>query len=404
MVIFAPVHLDTVFHRIARGVDVAVVHHVLHLAAAVLHGLLCGRPEEIEVVILHLREGGQPELDVHLARILRAERILLAKIEACRRRDHDEHHRRQNADGRQPRAVALHAIGHRGDGDKVVCAVVIPLILLQHAAEQHRRRNHQQVRRENDQNHRHKEPCDRVQRVFDRHGQIIRRAEQDEAQQAEKPVGPRRLLTRGLAAQEGHGGASSHTHHRHEPEQRVDHREAARCAEQGREVEREGQRRRAAHHLHDGKLNELGEQHAEEQPARNDDGCREQRLPGEDARKVALAHAEDVVEAEFAPAPPDEEGVCVKQENHRKDQQHDVAERHDHAEVVAAGERPERIRPREGRENVADRRHQRAHREIRPVHAAVLPHPVDGEAGIEGSFHFRSPPVASTVSVPAIFS
>ena len=64
--------------------------------------------------------------------------------------------------------------------------VVVFLILLQHAAEQHAACDKQKICADDDEDHSHEEPYDRVKRVGDAHGKVIRRGEDHDARKAEQ--------------------------------------------------------------------------------------------------------------------------------------------------------------------------------------------------------------------------
>ena len=77
----------------------------------------------------------------------RVDRVLRAKIEARRRGKHHQHHRRENADGGEARAVSLHAVGERREGNKVALFVVEFFILLECFAERHAAGDEEKIRR-----------------------------------------------------------------------------------------------------------------------------------------------------------------------------------------------------------------------------------------------------------------
>ena len=118
---------------------------------------------------------------------------------------------------------------------------------------------------------------------------------------------------------------------------------------------------------------------------------------------VALAHAQHVVQAQFAVALLHQKRARVEQED-RGEEDHDPdAEIQHHDQAVAAGHRADgRVAGQVG-EHGGDGGHRAAGEQIGRVQAALLADVVRGQARIQREIHARSPPVVSSVSVSAIF-
>ena len=297
---------------------------------------------------------GKAQLDGKILRIAGAQRVLGAEVQARRRREHDEHHRGQNAHGCETRAVALHAVGHGGNGDEVVFLIVIPLVLLQRAAQQDGAGNEDQIRPHDDHQNGNEEHGQRRQRLLDRHGNIICRAEDPKAGKAERPVRLRRLFAVGFAAQQGRGVRPADRHQRAQEQKRENAEIQDRRHRRGRDRDGKVHLHVAAHDVDEHQLKQLPERNAQRLAAHDGHERHHDRFPGEHPGKIPLAHAEDVVEAELAVSAADEEGIRIKQEQNGERRHDEAAHAQDHRHDAAARER---LEDRGGRQREQDVRH-----------------------------------------------
>ena len=165
-------------------------------------------------------------------------------------------------------------------------------------------------------------------------------------------------------------------------------------------------RRDQAHHA---QLRRLGQQDPQQQPRRKREARQEHGLPDHHARQVALAHAQDVVQAELPLSPADQEGICVEQEDQREDRDDERAQHQDRLHDLPAAEGEEDLVVRQERDDVVHRGHADAGQQIRQVELAVLRDAGPGQAAVQAP-HRRSPPssgapvVVSSVSAWEIFS
>ena len=389
--------------KIAIYARAAVVERVLRRDAGFLQHLIQCLAHLRDGVVRELPRLAQPEGDVLLARVARFEGVVRAEIQTRRGAEHDEHHRRQNADRGKPRAVALHAVGHGRDGDEMVRAVIIPPVLLQRAAQHDRAADEQQERCENDQQHRDEEPEQRAHGIGDCDGDVIRRTQQSHAEHAQQPVCPGRLFARALAAQQRDRRGKAHLPQGVQKQQRENDGKHDRRARERRDADGERERYAALQELQQRQLHELGKQHAQRQPRRQRDEGGDERLPEQNYADVALFHAENIIKPKFLFAPPDEKRVGVKQENAGEHRDDPTAELHRHARRVAAARGIDERALREERDDVEHGDHADAGEDVGRVEALIFADAVHRQLWEKFQLHARSPPVVSMVSVSAIF-
>ena len=151
------------------------------------------------------------------------------------------------------------------------------------------------------------------------------------------------------------------------------------------------------------KLRQLGDQYTADQPQRQRDRQRIYFLPQQHARDVALRHAQNVVQAEFAFAAANQERMCVKQEDHGEDHDHNLAHAQHGKRRIAVQCELYRFISGQIRHDVENHRDAHAGEQVRKIHAPVFANAVQRQSGIHALLHRRSPPVASSVSVSEIF-
>ena len=101
----------------------------------------------------------------------------------------------------------------------MVLLIVVPGVFLQAPAQRHGPGNEQQVRRQDHQGHRDKEPHHHLQRLPQSHRQVIGKSQQDQAQYRQDPVGLGGLLPRVLPPEQGHGVREPHSKQIHQENQ-----------------------------------------------------------------------------------------------------------------------------------------------------------------------------------------
>ena len=139
-------------------------------------------------------------VQVDVAGVAVTDAVLNADVQAGGGGDHHQHHGAQDADGGQARAIAFHAVDHGGHRHEVVGLVIVPLILLQQAAQGHRARHKQQVGAHHHHGHRDEEANHGGNGVFHGDGPVVGPGQHHQAQQGEDPVGTGRLLSGVLTA------------------------------------------------------------------------------------------------------------------------------------------------------------------------------------------------------------
>ena len=121
------------------------------------------------------------EGDVDITRIACVDGVDHAEVQAAGGGYRDQHHRCEDADRRKPRAVALHAVGHRGNGDEVPGRVVIALVFLKNFAQQDAARYENEISADDDHDDGDEEDRERLQGLLYADGKDVGRGEQDNA-------------------------------------------------------------------------------------------------------------------------------------------------------------------------------------------------------------------------------
>ena len=182
----------------------------------------------------------------------------------------------------------------------MVFLIIIALVFLKHAAQQHRAGDKDQIRRRNDHHHRDEKYRQRRQRLLDRHGDIICRAEDQKASEAEHPVRLRRLFTVGLAAQK-RGSIRLADRHQRTQEQKREDGKIQNCRH-GRGWYGDGKLHlhAAVHDIDEQQLKQLPEQNAKRFAGSNGNERHNDRFPRQNLCQIPLAHAENVVKTKLA--------------------------------------------------------------------------------------------------------
>ena len=129
-----------------------------------------------------------PYSQLHIPRILSAQNVFFADIQAAGGRNHDKHHRRKNADRCQTCTVALHPVQHGGNGNKVIWLIIVALPFFQPSAQHDRAGNKDQVGPKNDHQHR----CEKIHqcryRIHDRHRNVVRAGQKHHTQDRQQQI------------------------------------------------------------------------------------------------------------------------------------------------------------------------------------------------------------------------
>ncbi len=285
----------------------------------------------------------------------------------------------------------------------MVLLIVIPLVLLQHPAQEDGAGDEDQIRPRDDHQHGDEEHRDGGQRLLDGHGDVVRRTEDPEARQAERPARLRRLFAVGFAAQKGRGVRPADCHQRAQEQQHENAEIQDRRHRRGRDRDGKVHLHVAAHDVDEHQLKELPERNAQRLAAHDGHERHHDRFPRKHPGKIALAHAEDVVEAELAVSAADEEGIRIKQEQNGERRHDEAAHAEDHRHGVAAREGLEDWGGRQREQDVRHHHHADTGEQKRQIQPLVLRDTLPGQARIESVRHTRSPPACRTVSASVIF-
>ena len=105
--------------------------------AVFIHEGVYPRLRFVDILLRHFIKSTEVHGEIEVVRVLLSEDILLAEVQAGGAGYHDEYHSDKDADGGKARSVALHAVYHGGDGNEMLGLVIVALVLLQNAAQQH---------------------------------------------------------------------------------------------------------------------------------------------------------------------------------------------------------------------------------------------------------------------------
>ena len=388
--------------RQTADADLTVCRHIAGLPAEVENGALHALTQLLRLRLVQRMIASAVYRHVHVAGIPGIHRVLLPHIQAGGGGDHHQHHGGQNAHRGQPRAVALHAVGHRRHGHEVLGLVVVFFVPLQAAAQRHRAADKQQIGGDDDHDDRREEPQQRRQRLLDGHRQRVSGTQQNHARRRQHPLGAGRLFAHALAAQQRYGTDAVQLPQAVQQDQRVDDRKQRRRCQQ----RRYGHRQRIGHgHLqkpHHAQLRQLIQHHAQEQPRTRGQAVGNGRLPQQDAGDAALPHAQHIVQAELPLPAANEERMGVEQKDQRKHGDDHRAQPQDYGAAAAAGHVLQHRRAGQPRKNVEHQHHARGAEAVGQIQALVFHHARPRKAGVQSPLHAGSPPDCSMVSVSEI--
>ena len=285
----------------------------------------------------------------------------------------------------------------------MVFLIIIALVLLQRAAQHHGAGDKDQICRRDDHQNSDKEHSQRRQRLLDRHGDVIRRAEDQKARQAEHPVRLRRLFAAGFAAQKRRRVRLADRHQRAQEQKREDGEIQDRRHGRGRNGDGELHLYGAVHDIDEQQLKELSERNAQHLAAHDGNERRDDRFPCQNLRKVALAHAENVIKAKFTIPAADKEGIRVEQEQNGECRHDKAAHAENHGHGVSAREGLKNRGGGQRQQNVRHHDHADAGQQERQIQPFVFRDALPGKARIESVCHACSPPACRTVSASVIF-
>ena len=388
--------------RQTADADLTVCRHIAGLPAEVENGALHALTQLLRLRLVQRMIASAVYRHVHVAGIPGIHRVLLPHIQAGGGRDHHQHHGGQNAHRGQPRAVALHAVGHRRHGHEVLGPVVVFFVPLQAPAQRHRSADKQQIGGQYHHDDRREEPQQRRQRLLDGHRQRVSAAQQHHARRRQHPLGAGRLFAHALAAQQRHGTDAVQLPQAVQQDQRVDDRKQRRRSQQRRYGDRQGVGHGHPQKPHHAQLRQLIQHHAQKQPRTRGQAVGNGRLPQQDAGDAALPHAQHIVQAELPLPPANEERMGVEQKDQRKHGDDHRAQPQDYGAAAAAGHVLQHRRAGQPRKNVEHQHHARGAEAVGQIQALVFHHARPRKAGVQSPLHAGSPPDCSMISVSEI--
>ena len=285
----------------------------------------------------------------------------------------------------------------------MVFLIIIPLILLQRAAQHHGAGDKDQIRRRDDHQNGDKEHSQRRQRLLDRHGDVIRRAKDQKASEAEHPVRLRRLFAAGFAAQKRCRVRLADRHQRAQEQKREDGEIQDRRHGRGRNGDGKLHLYGAVHDIDEQQLKELSECNAQRLAAHDGNERHDDRFPCQNLCQIPLAHAENVVKTKLAVPAADKEGIRVEQEQNGERRHDKAAHAENHGHGVSAREGLEDGGGGQRQQNVRHHDHAHAGQQERQIQPFVFRDALPGKARIELVCHACSPPACRTVSASVIF-
>ena len=388
--------------RQTADADLTVCRHITGLPAKVENGALHTLTQLLRLRLVQRMIASAVYRHVHVAGIPGIHRVLLPHIQAGGGGDHHQHHGGQNAHRGQPRAVALHAVGHGGHGHEVLGPVVVFFVPLQAAAQRHRPADEQQIRGRDHHKHRREEPRQRRQRLPDGHRQPVGPGQQHRPRRRQHPLRLGWLLAHALAAQQPHRADAVQLPQPVQQYQRVDGREQRRRSQQRANGHRQGVGHGHPQKPHHAQLRQLIQYHAQKQSRPRGQAIGDDRLPQQNAGDVALAHTQYIVQAKLPLPAANEERVGIEQKYQRKHgDDHRAQPQYDGA-AAAAGHVLQHRRAGQPRKNVKHQHHARGAEAVGQIQALVFHHARPRKAGVQSPLHAGSPPDCSMVSVSEI--
>ena len=368
--------------RQTADADLTVCRHITGLPAEVENGALHTLTQLLRLRLVQRMIASAVYRHVHVAGIPGIHRVLLPHIQAGGGRDHHQHHGGQNTHRRQPRTVALHAVGHGGHGHEVLGPVVVFFVPLQAAAQRHRAADKQQIGGDDDHDDRRKEPRQRRQWFPDGHRQPVGPGQQHRPRRRQHPLRLGRLFAHALAAQQRHGADAVQLPQAVQQDQRVDDRKQRRRSQQRRYGHRQGIGHGHLQKPHHAQLRQLIQYHAQKQSRTCGQAVGNGRLPQQDAGDAALPHAQHIVQAELPLPAANEERVGIEQKYQRKHgDDHRAQPQYDGA-AGPAGHMPQHRRAGQPHQDVEHQHHPGAAQQIRQVQPPVFSHARPGQPGV----------------------
>ena len=230
---------------------------------------------------------------------------------------------------------------------------------------------------------------------------IVPEPQGKEAGQGQQPLGLGLLFAGAALAHHGHGVLPPHAD---QIAQQI--QQQHRAEEDGRDEDAgpgdvEGEAGGEPDHPIDNQGHQPLEEHPGENAAHHAGEAENQRLPDEHGGDIALAHAQDVVEAQLLGPALHQKAVGVEKENHRKDAHQEYADLHERAQIGVADLARQIIGPGEGHQNIKDGGSEENGQKVGEVELSVVLQALPGQLGVE-AFHGRSPPVVRTVRASVI--
>ena len=309
--------------------DGIIVHFLGKNLVLFLHGLLHPAQDRLPGY-------RRADLKNHLSGAVRTKRVVYAEPQGEGREDHHQHHGGKNGHVGQPHRVLLHAVDHAGHVDEMGgLAVVEAPVLPQQLQQGDAARREQQVRAENDADHRYKEKQHGSDRVRYGNADVVARAQKEQPQHGQQPVGPRLPFADLAAPQQLDGVGKMNLADGVEQDQQEDHADDQRRTGYHAGKDLEGKARYSgAQQLHQQQEHQLVKQNAQADPQYQTDQQQNQRFTEDHQRNMLLAHAQNVQQAEFLFAPFHQETVGVKKKDHRKEGRDQLAQLQSHQKIA----------------------------------------------------------------------
>ena len=331
-----------------------------------------------------------------------AKALLRPGIQAQSGGDHHQHHGGQDTDGGQARAVLLHPVGHRRNGHKMIGPVIISLIFLQKLQKGHGTGNKHQIGSQDHQSHSPEEYNHSNQRILDGQGQIIGKAQHQHPQNRQHPVGLGRLLSHPVAFQQFPGIGKMHLPQSVEKDQQKDHSEQRRCQRQRLRVHQKAEADGSVQDIGKDQFPQFGQQDSGGHTGSQGDPGDHHAFPEQNPGQISLVHPQHIVQAEFFFSPADQEGIGVKEKDHREDPCDPGSHTQHQLQRVPSPEGSQPGIPGQKADDIKHHHHAHAGEDIGEVHLPVFGDACQSQLQIKSFFHTGSPPDASTVNVSEI--
>ena len=250
----------------------------------------------------------------------------------------------------------------------------------------------QAVGADDDQHHGYEEEHQRFQRVLDGHSHQVTRAQRQDADEYQQPLGLWLTLAHLVAAQKFHGAGKVYQTNVVEQDEQEDRREDEKRDQRRLQGECQPKGHVEVQQLQQKQKHQFGERHAQSQTNDRAEQPHEQRLKEHHLRQMLFLHAQHVEQAELLAPPLGEEARGVKEEDDCEDGHHEAAQHQRRADGHLAARAREAGILREHVEDVGHGHGEHTGEDVGDIRPRVFADVVKRQPRVEELTHGRRPP------------